>query len=160
RQARGSQRCGQDGGRSQAIQGSRLEIPARHETKNEIRGGLRIDERCQPGKRVSRMSTAPASIAVGGGGIGGLTAAAVLLRARFDVQVYEQAKTLGEIGAGINISPNASRILHRLGIADALERTGVKPRTFDQRRWDDGRFLLRAPLGEPVESTFGAPYYT
>ena len=106
------------------------------------------------------MTTAPASIAIIGGGIGGLTAAASLLRAGFAVQVYEQAKTLGEIGAGINISPNASRILHRLGLVDALGKTGVKPRTFDQRRWDDGRFLLRAPLGEPVESAFGAPYYT
>jgi salicylate hydroxylase len=100
------------------------------------------------------------SIAIIGGGIGGLTAAAALLRAGFDVQVYERARALGEVGAGINIGPNASRILHRLGISEALGRTGVKPVTFDQRRWDDGRFLLRSPLGEAVESAFGAPYYT
>jgi salicylate hydroxylase len=100
------------------------------------------------------------SIAIIGGGIGGLTAAAALLRAGFDVQVYERARALGEVGAGINIGPNASRILHRLGIAEVLGRTGVKPATFDQRRWDDGRFLLRSPLGEAVESVFGAPYYT
>jgi 2-polyprenyl-6-methoxyphenol hydroxylase-like FAD-dependent oxidoreductase len=100
------------------------------------------------------------SIAIIGGGIGGLTAAASLLRAGFDVQVYEQTRTLAEVGAGINIGPNASRILHRLGIADELERTGVKPFTFDQRRWDDGRILLRSPLGEAVETAFGAPYYT
>jgi salicylate hydroxylase len=100
------------------------------------------------------------SIAIIGGGIGGLTAAAVLQRAGFDVQVYEQAKALGEVGAGINIGPNASRILHRLGIADSLRRTGVRPMTFDQRRWDDGRVLVRAPLGEEVETAFGAPYYT
>jgi salicylate hydroxylase len=99
------------------------------------------------------------SIAIIGGGIGGLTAAVSLLRA-FDVQVYEQARTLAEIGAGINIGPNASRILHRLGIADELERTGVKPVSFEQRRWDDGRILLRSPLGEAVETAFGAPYYT
>jgi salicylate hydroxylase len=100
------------------------------------------------------------SIAIIGGGIGGLAAAAVLLRAGFDVQVYEQSGALGEVGAGINIGPNASRILRRLGMADALERCGIKPMTFDQRRWDDGRILLRAPLGEAVESGFGAPYYT
>jgi salicylate hydroxylase len=100
------------------------------------------------------------SIVIIGGGIGGLAAAASLLRAGFDVQVYEQARALGEVGAGINIGPNASRILHRLGIAEALARTGIKPVTFDQRRWDDGRVLLRAPLGEEVETTFGAPYYT
>jgi salicylate hydroxylase len=107
------------------------------------------------------MATAPqASIAIIGGGIGGLTAAAVLLRAGFDVEVYEQAKLLAEVGAGINIGPNASRILHRLGIAELLASTGVRPVTFDQRRWDDGRFLLRSPLGDQVEITFGAPYYT
>ena len=100
------------------------------------------------------------SIAIIGGGIGGLTAAASLLHAGFDVHVYEQAKALGEVGAGINIGPNASRILHRLGIAEVLGRTGVKPVTFDQRRWDDGRILLRSPLGEEVEAAFGAPYYT
>jgi salicylate hydroxylase len=100
------------------------------------------------------------SIAVIGGGIGGLAAAAVLLRAGFDVQVYEQAEALGEVGAGINIGPNASRILLRLGLAEALERTGVKPLTFDQRRWDDGRVLLRSPLGDGVEAAYGSPYYT
>ena len=100
------------------------------------------------------------SIAIVGGGIGGLAAAALLLRAGFDVQVYEQTKTLGEVGAGINIGPNASRILHRLGIADVLSRASVKPLSFDQRRWDDGRLLLRSPLGEAVETAFGAPYYT
>jgi salicylate hydroxylase len=100
------------------------------------------------------------SVAIIGGGIGGLTAALSLLQAGFDVRVYEQAKALGEVGAGINIGPNASRILLRLGIADDLERTGVRPVTFDQRRWDNGRFLLRSPLGEQVEAAFGAPYYT
>ena len=100
------------------------------------------------------------SIAIIGGGIGGLAAAALLLRAGFDVRVFEQAKALSEVGAGINIGPNASRILHRLGIAEALRNAGVKPATFDQRRWDDGRILLRSPLGDAVETTFGAPYYT
>jgi salicylate hydroxylase len=83
-----------------------------------------------------------------------------LLRAGFDVQVYEQARALGEVGAGINIGPNASRLLRRLGIAGMLDRAGVRPLTFDQRRWDDGRILLSAPLGDDVETTFGAPYYT
>jgi salicylate hydroxylase len=100
------------------------------------------------------------TIAIIGGGIGGLAAAGVLLRAGFDVHVYEQAEALGEVGAGINIGPNASRILHRLGLGEALARTGIKPLTFDQRRWDDGRILLRSPLGEGVEAAYGSPYYT
>src|SRR5215470_7645461 len=100
------------------------------------------------------------SIAVIGGGIGGLAAAATLLRAGFDVHVFEPARALGEVGAGINICPNASRLLHRLGLAERLAQTGIKPVTFDQRRWDDGRFLVRAPLGDLIEQKFGAPYYT
>src|SRR5271170_5462380 len=101
-----------------------------------------------------------ASVAIIGGGIGGLTAAVALLQAGFDVHVFEQARALGEVGPDINIGPNASRILHRLGIAEVLGRTGVKPVTFDQRRWDDGRLLLRSPLGDSVEAAFRAPYYT
>src|SRR6516164_10904126 len=95
------------------------------------------------------------SVAIVGGRIGGLAAALSLLRAGFDVQVYEQAAALGEVGARINIGPNASRILHRLGLEAVLERIGVKPVAFEQRRWDDARILLRSPLGELVETTFG-----
>ena len=98
-------------------------------------------------------------IAVVGGGIGGLSAALSLLRAGFDVHVYEQARALGEIGAGIQISPNASRLLHRLGLKAAMDVVGVRPGGVHQRRWDDGRTLQRAPLGPEVEATFGAPYY-
>ena len=60
-----------------------------------------------------------------GGGIGGLSAALHLLRAGFDVQVYEQAPRITEIGAGIQISPNASRLLIRLGLKPALDAAGV-----------------------------------
>jgi salicylate hydroxylase len=105
------------------------------------------------------MTQTGLSVAVIGGGIGGLAAALSLLRAGLDAHVYEQAAALGEIGAGIQISPNGSRLLHRLGLAEALARKGVRPVAVHQRRWDDGRTLQRAPLGEVVEQTFGAPYY-
>ena len=55
------------------------------------------------------------SIAIIGGGLGGLTAAPSLLHAGFDVHVYERTTVLREIGAGIQVSPNASRVLHQLG---------------------------------------------
>src|SRR5688572_29638183 len=99
------------------------------------------------------------SIAVIGAGIGGLSAALSLLRAGFDVHVYEQAPTLGEVGAGVQVSPNASRVLHRLGLADRLAATGVRPLAWHQRRWDDGRTLLRTPLADPLEAAFGFPHY-
>jgi len=98
-------------------------------------------------------------LAIIGGGIGGLSAALHLLRAGLDVQVYEQAPRISEIGAGIQIGPNASRLLHRLGLRAAMDRIGVFPQAVNQRRWDDGRTLQRAPVGKLVEETFGAPYY-
>jgi salicylate hydroxylase len=98
-------------------------------------------------------------IAVIGGGIGGLSAALQLLQVGLDVHVYEQAPHIAEIGAGIQISPNASRILLRLGLRAAMEAFGTRPRAVHQLRWDDGRILQRAPLGPEVEAAFGAPYY-
>jgi salicylate hydroxylase len=98
-------------------------------------------------------------VAIVGGGIGGLSAALHLLRAGIDVHVYEQAPRISEIGAGIQISPNASRLLIRLGLKAALDKAGVLPGAGHQRRWDDGRTLQSAPLGPPIEATFGAPYY-
>ncbi|MBB4739546.1 salicylate hydroxylase [Actinoplanes octamycinicus] len=94
-----------------------------------------------------------------GAGIGGLSAALSLLSAGFDVHVHERAAALSETGAGIQISPNASRVLHGLGLAGALAGPAVRPLAFHQRRWQDGRTLQRAPLGEPIEARFGFPYY-
>ena len=73
-------------------------------------------------------------VAVIGAGIGGLGAALSLFRAGFDVQVYEQAHALREVGAGIQVSPNASRVLHGLGLADELAKLGVRPGAHHQRR--------------------------
>jgi salicylate hydroxylase len=105
------------------------------------------------------VTSASLSVAVVGGGIGGLSAALSLLRAGFDVEVYEQSSTLGEVGAGVQLSPNASRVLHTVGLADALAESGVKPLAWHQRRWDDGRTLLRTPLAAPLETAFGFPHY-
>ena len=99
------------------------------------------------------------SVGVIGGGIGGLAAALSLLQAGFDVHVYERAHELSEVGAGIQVSPNASRVLHGLGLGDELARMGVRPLAFHQRRWDDGRTLLRSPLGDTIVEAFGFPHY-
>lgn len=94
-----------------------------------------------------------------GAGIGGLAAALALRAVGVDAVVYEQADALREVGAGIQLAPNATRVLHRLGLADALARVGVRPEAIEHRRWEDGRVLLRQPLGEACERIFGAPYY-
>ncbi|HET7341132.1 MAG TPA: FAD-dependent monooxygenase [Methylomirabilota bacterium] len=94
-----------------------------------------------------------------GAGIGGLTAALMLRRAGLAVTVVEQAPALREVGAGIQLAPNATRLLRRLGVGDALERVAVRPAAIEHRRWQDGRVLLRTLLGETCERRFGAPYY-
>src|SRR5262245_53339164 len=99
------------------------------------------------------------SIAVIGGGIGGTAAALSLLQVGFDVRLYEQACQIREVGAGIQISPNASRILNRLGLADRLAGLGVRPLAWHQRRWRDGHTLLRTPLADAMEAAFGSPHY-
>ena len=82
------------------------------------------------------------NIAIAGGGIGGLAAAAFLLRAGFEVTVYEQAAVLAEVGAGVVMSPNAVRLMRRLGALPAfLNRAVAIERGWEFRRWQDGRVL-------------------
>src|SRR5262249_18125179 len=111
-------------------------------------GAPRAAQATKGGARMTRRAAA------GGGGpvgaVGGMTAALSLLQVGFDVHVYEQASRLTEVGAGVQVSPNASRVLHRLGLAGELARAGVKPLAWHQRRWDDGRTLQRAPLAEAL----------
>jgi salicylate hydroxylase len=107
-----------------------------------------------------RTVAAPLHIAVIGAGIGGLTAALSLRRAGIAVDVYEQAPQLTSIGGGINMAPNATRILYRLGLGDGLDREAVRPLGTHQRRWRDGRTLQRAPLNPLCEQLYGAPHLT
>ncbi|PTH90247.1 salicylate hydroxylase [Streptomyces sp. A244] len=99
-------------------------------------------------------------IAIVGAGIGGLAAAAELLRAGFQVEVYEQAPELREVGVGLHVGPNGSRILHRMGLADQLGQEGVRPDSLEIRDFSDGGTLVRQPMGARWEEEFGAPYYT
>jgi salicylate hydroxylase len=114
---------------------------------------------CDHRRRGKLMVGNGISVAIVGGGIGGLCAALSLLRAGVDAHVYEQADALAEVGAGIQISPNASRILHRAGLGEALANTGVAATALHQRRWQDGRTLLCAPLAEVMAAAFGAPHF-
>src|SRR5580658_6503403 len=95
---------------------------------------------------LAAMTGKALKIAVIGGGIGGLAAALSLHRAGLDVAVYEQAPELNEVGGGINMGPNAARILYRLGLGEQLDRMAVRPESAHVRRWDDDRTLQKAPL--------------
>jgi salicylate hydroxylase len=94
-----------------------------------------------------------------GAGIGGLAAAASLIRAGHRVRVYEQAPELSEVGAAIQVSANAVKVLYQLGLKPALEDFGVKPGGFEFRRFDDGELLHEIKLGAEHEARHGAPYY-
>jgi salicylate hydroxylase len=98
------------------------------------------------------------SVAVVGGGIGGLATALGLLRAGFDVRVYEQTRTLSQVGAGIQLAPNCTRLLRALGVLPAVERVAFAPAAIEFRRWDDGRLLSETLLGAGIATTYGAPY--
>ena len=101
----------------------------------------------------------PLRVLIIGGGIGGSAAALAMLRAGHKVSVFEQVKAKSEVGAGIQISPNASRLLHRYGLSARLDEIAVRPQAVEARRWDDGNVLSSEPLGETVETAFGAPHY-
>jgi salicylate hydroxylase len=94
-----------------------------------------------------------------GGGIGGTAAAHALLRAGCDVRVFEQVEAKTEFGAGIQLSPNASRLLQRYGLGDSLKLCGVRPHAIEVRRWQDGSTLSLEELGDTIEQAYGAPYY-
>ena len=96
-------------------------------------------------------------VGIAGGGLGGLAAALFLLRAGVeDVRVFEQQSALQEIGAGIQIAPNAVRLLQRLGLSDALLEVAVPFEVpWEFRRWQDGRVLFSMAYDE---QRYGAPY--
>jgi salicylate hydroxylase len=98
-------------------------------------------------------------IAIIGAGLGGLTAAAALLQRGHRVRVFEQAAQLGEVGAGIQMSANAVKVLDSLGLRAAIEPSAVRPLAFEFRRFDSGELLHRVPLGAQHEQRHGAPYF-
>lgn len=98
-------------------------------------------------------------ILVAGAGIGGLTAALCLAAKGFRVCVVEQSDRIAEIGAGIQISPNGNRVLHELGLKQALEAVAFLPRLSERRDWQTGEVLAGGPLGETLVERYGYPYY-
>jgi salicylate hydroxylase len=99
-------------------------------------------------------------VVIVGGGIGGLTAAVCLTQVGFGVQVFEQAHQFGEVGAGVQLGPNATRVLRRLGLGEALREAGFRPDAGRLIRWEDSSSLTEQPLAATAEQKFGSPYYT
>ena len=97
-------------------------------------------------------------IAILGAGMGGLASAAILNQMGADVCVYEQAPAFARVGAGIQMSPNAVRVLRTLGLEERIRRIAFQPQHWRNRRWDTGEMQFELELGAQAEEKYGAPY--
>ena len=104
------------------------------------------------------MTGTPKKIVIVGGGIGGLAAALSLLKRGRDVEVHEQAPELKEVGAGIQISSNGTRVLYALGLEDALKRVQVLPSRRVIRHWSTGETWNWFDLGATTAQRYGTPH--
>ncbi len=97
-------------------------------------------------------------VIVVGGGIGGLTAALALLKRGVDVDLYEQSDALKEVGAGIQLGSNGTRVLYALGLEEALAKVQVIPERRELRHWSTGETWNWFELGEVSAGRYGTPH--
>jgi salicylate hydroxylase len=99
-------------------------------------------------------------IGIVGAGIGGLVAALALARRGFDVEVYEQTRTLKEVGAGLQISANGTRVFAELGILERILTMAFQPHGKEVRLWNSGKTWKLFDLGVQSVERYGFPYVT
>ena len=99
-------------------------------------------------------------VLIAGGGLGGLTAAAALLKTGCDVEVYEQAPELREVGAGLQLSANGTHVFYALGIGEALKAHSCEAQGKEIRLWNSGETWKLFDLGKVSLERYGYPYFT
>ena len=104
------------------------------------------------------MKNAPLDIAVIGAGIGGLAAATLLAKSGHRVRVFEQAARFARVGAGIQMTPNAMKVLRGLGLEEKLRAIAFQSPAGVSREWDTGAVTNELRMGAEIEARFGAPY--
>ncbi len=97
---------------------------------------------------------------IAGGGIGGLACALACARGGVRVRLFEQAAAFGEVGAGIQLGPNAVRLLQGWGLGAGLDAVAARPQALHVMRADSGERLAVLPLGAAMQRRYGAPYLT
>tara|TARA_R110001606_G_C15307329_1_gene643250 strand:- start:14 stop:1207 length:1194 start_codon:yes stop_codon:yes gene_type:complete len=98
-------------------------------------------------------------VVIAGAGIGGLCAALALAKQGVQVVVCEQAANLGEVGAGLQMSPNALKVLRQLGLESELSQFAFVPQYAAIRDYKTGEYYLKSSLGKQAEARYGAPYW-
>jgi salicylate hydroxylase len=99
-------------------------------------------------------------VLIAGAGIGGLTAALACLKRGIDVEVYEQASELREVGAGLQLSANGSRVLYELGLEAELKHLSCEATGKEIRLWNSGETWKLFDLGAESLARYGYPYFT
>lgn len=97
-------------------------------------------------------------IGIVGGGIGGVALAGALLQRGFEVRIFERAPAFGEIGAGIQMTPNAVKVIKALGLLDKMLAAGFLPRALVGRNWRSARENFRTPLIDTCPVLYDAPF--
>lgn len=99
-------------------------------------------------------------VLIAGAGIGGLTAALAALRQGYEVEVYEQASELKEVGAGVQLSANGTRVLYALGVGEELKSLSCEATGKEIRLWNTGETWKLFDLGKVSIERYGFPYFT
>ena len=97
-------------------------------------------------------------IGIIGGGMGGTATSCARLRKGFDVTIFEQAAGFGEVGAGVQVTPNAVKAIMGMGLEKDLMRAAFYPRAVSGRHWQTGRENFRIDLGSDFRAHYGAPF--
>lgn len=105
------------------------------------------------------MSLKGMSVAVVGGGVGGMAVALALARRGADVTLWERARALGEVGAGLQLGPNAVAALEALEVSDRMRSLVSVPEAIEMREHRAGRLVARLPLGAASTARYGRPYW-
>lgn len=106
-----------------------------------------------------RQANCPLNIIVVGAGLGGLAAAIALTLSGHKVRVFEQAKAFGEVGAGIQVPPNSTRLFLSWGVGRHIEQYTTEPHTINIRRWKDGTLIGSTNLKPDFRHKYHAPYF-
>lgn len=97
-------------------------------------------------------------VVIVGAGLGGLTCAIACRREGLDVEILERSSEIREIGAGIQVPPNGTRVMRDLGLLPQLLEKGSQVQEVNFRRYKDGRLLRSMPFGNDITDEFGTPW--